>query len=183
MFGIGTNFTFPHFLFHENKKHLKKIIMPRKNSSPKSKFAGTAVFAAAIAAGTLASGCASIVSKSSYPVTISSSPEGADFTVKNADGKTIHKGKTPSTLLLESGCGFFRGETYWVRFEKDGYDAAYAEIDSTLDPWYIGNIVFGGLIGLLIVDPLTGAMWKIPEPECTPLRLYGESAAIDAETL
>jgi hypothetical protein len=30
-----------------------------------------------------------------------------------------------------------------------------------LDGWYIGNIVFGGLIGMLIVDPATGAMWKI----------------------
>ena len=27
-----------------------------------------------------------------------------------------------------------------------------------MNGWYIGNILFGGLIGFLIVDPLTGAM-------------------------
>jgi hypothetical protein len=32
-----------------------------------------------------------------------------------------------------------------------------------MDGWYIGNILFGGLIGILIVDPLTGAMWKLDD--------------------
>lgn len=30
-----------------------------------------------------------------------------------------------------------------------------------LSGWYLGNVVFGGLIGLLIVDPLTGAMYNL----------------------
>ncbi len=32
-----------------------------------------------------------------------------------------------------------------------------------MNGWYAGNIVFGGLIGILIVDPATGAMWDIKE--------------------
>lgn len=32
-----------------------------------------------------------------------------------------------------------------------------------MDGWYVGNIIFGGLIGLLLVDPITGAMWKLPD--------------------
>ncbi|KGQ53534.1 hypothetical protein IO44_11000, partial [Gallibacterium anatis str. Avicor] len=35
-----------------------------------------------------------------------------------------------------------------------------------IDGWYIGNILFGGIVGLLIVDPITGAMYKLP-PEVT----------------
>ena len=35
--------------------------------------------------------------------------------------------------------------------------------DAYLNGWYIGNVVFGGLIGLLIVDPETGAMWRLDE--------------------
>ena len=31
-----------------------------------------------------------------------------------------------------------------------------------MDPWYAGNIVFGGIIGAL-VDPAAGAMWKLPK--------------------
>jgi hypothetical protein len=34
-------------------------------------------------------------------------------------------------------------------------------VDSRINGWYVGNIVFGGLIGWLIVDPLTGAMWTL----------------------
>lgn len=32
-----------------------------------------------------------------------------------------------------------------------------------MDGWYIGNIFFGGLMGLLVIDPITGAMWKLPK--------------------
>lgn len=34
---------------------------------------------------------------------------------------------------------------------------------STLDGWYFGNIVFGGLLGILVIDPYTGAMYRLPE--------------------
>jgi len=36
-----------------------------------------------------------------------------------------------------------------------------------LSGWYWGNILFGGLIGVLIVDPITGKMWKLPTDDIT----------------
>ena len=30
-----------------------------------------------------------------------------------------------------------------------------------MNGWYIANIIFGGLIGLLIIDPATGAMYTL----------------------
>ncbi len=36
-------------------------------------------------------------------------------------------------------------------------------LSAGLDGWYIGNILFGGLIGMLIVDPATAAMWKLDD--------------------
>jgi hypothetical protein len=36
-------------------------------------------------------------------------------------------------------------------------------ITSKIDGWYFANIVFGGLIGMVIVDPATGAMFKLPD--------------------
>jgi hypothetical protein len=36
-------------------------------------------------------------------------------------------------------------------------------LTADIDGWYFGNLLFGGLIGILIVDPATGAMWKLPE--------------------
>ena len=105
------------------------------------------------------SGCASIVSKTTYPVSIKSFPPGEEFVVKNESGSTIHSGKTPQVVMLKAGDGFFDGATYKVEFEAGNV----LVIDSSLDPWYFGNILFGGLIGMVIVDPATGAMWKLPE--------------------
>lgn len=107
-------------------------------------------------------GCASIVSKSDYPVAISSSPDGADITITDKTGVQIYKGKTPTTVTLKSGAGFFSGASYDVAFERDDCEPQIMHIEREPDGWYIGNILFGGVIGMLIVDPATGAMWKLP---------------------
>lgn len=107
-------------------------------------------------------GCASIVSESEYPVSISSQPEGAEISIKNRSGKQIYSGKTPTSITLKAGAGFFKGEKYTVSFKKDGYAPHTAQVERGVDGWYIaGNFVFGGLIGWLIVDPATGAMWTL----------------------
>lgn len=36
-------------------------------------------------------------------------------------------------------------------------------LSANLNGWYFGNILFGGPLGILIVDPASGAMWKLPE--------------------
>lgn len=124
------------------------------------------------------SGCASIVSDSSYPVSISTSPQEATFEVINSDGLSIQKGRTPTTITLKSGNGYFGSETYTIKFSKEGYEEQTYLLDTSMDGWYIGNILFGGLIGLLIVDPITGAMWKLPE--AASVTLYENSAADDS---
>lgn len=109
-------------------------------------------------------GCASIISKSSYPVKITSSPSGAGITVYNKKGEQVHRGTTPATVNLKAGAGYFSGQNYTVEFRKDGYPVRKAQIRRGVDGWYIGgNFLFGGLIGWLIVDPLTGAMWTLKD--------------------
>ena len=107
------------------------------------------------------SSCASIVSKSDWPVTINSNPEQAKITITNEDGLKMYTGTTPTTLTLKAGKAYFDGLDYTVVFEKEGYEKQTIIISSKLNGWYLGNILFGGLIGILIVDPLTGAMWKL----------------------
>jgi len=119
--------------------------------------------AAVIGMAMLTTGCASIVSDSSYPVTINSNPEGATFLVTNDKGVQIHSGRTPSTVTLKSGSGYFSSASYTVTLKKEGFEDKSFVIESKLDGWYVGNILFGGLIGFLIVDPITGAMWKLPD--------------------
>lgn len=58
-----------------------------------------------------------------------------------------------------------------------GYKTAGVSIRSELSGWYFGNIVFGGLIGMLIVDPATGAMWNL-SPDKIEQTLSAEQAGI-----
>ncbi|MDD5412721.1 MAG: hypothetical protein PHF31_15155 [Methylobacter sp.] len=32
-----------------------------------------------------------------------------------------------------------------------------------MNGWYFGNLVFGGFVGILIIDPATSAMFRLPE--------------------
>jgi len=48
-----------------------------------------------------------------------------------------------------------------MRFAKDAYQAREVTVRGEIEGWYFGNIIFGGLIGLLAVDPATGAMYTL----------------------
>ncbi|MDN3234528.1 MULTISPECIES: hypothetical protein [Pseudomonas] len=109
------------------------------------------------------SGCASILGDSQYPVHVSSAPAGATFEITDKAGRVVHSGNTPSTVTLKSGRGYFKGETYTLKFHNPGYADKTVTLDSSVSGWYWGNILLGGVIGMLIVDPATGAMFKLPE--------------------
>lgn len=108
-------------------------------------------------------GCSSIVSKSDYPISIASTPTGASVVISDLKkGKEIFKGITPCNVTLKAKSGFFSPAKYSVVIKKPGYESQNVTLTASLDGWYFGNILFGGLIGMLIVDPATGAMWKLP---------------------
>jgi hypothetical protein len=107
------------------------------------------------------SGCASIISGKTQTMTFQSTPELSDITILNRDGKKIHVGKAPVTVSLNRGAGFFVPERYTVIFEKEGYEKKEITVSSSVNGWYVGNILFGGILGLLIIDPATGAMYSL----------------------
>jgi len=122
--------------------------------SPTKKFVVAGLFI-------LGTSCASIVSKSIYPVTIDSEPRGANVVIYNRRGFEVFKGGTPALVKLKSGAGFFQRAIYNIEISKDGYATKKVEVTATLNGWYFGNILFGGVIGFLIVDPATGAMYRL----------------------
>ena len=130
----------------------------------------------------LLTGCASIVSKSSWPITINSSPSEAKISIKDKKGIEIYTGNTPATLKLKSGAGFFSKARYQVTFEKVGYDKKVVPVEFKLNGWYFGNIIFGGPLGLLIIDPATGAMFKL-ETEFLNETLTKSVASVDTKEL
>jgi len=131
----------------------------------------------------LLSGCASIVSGGPELVTINSNPSEAKMTICNdRTGQCLTVGQTPYTATLDRSQGFFKPARYSIKCEKDGYDQVQRTLSAGLNGWYAGNIVFGGLIGILIVDPATGAMWDIKENnvvlDLSPLALKEEKTDI-----
>src|SRR5690242_16169180 len=128
----------------------------------------TAALAATLALG--ASGCASIIKGGgTQAVSIRSMPSDADVKIIEAKtGNTIQTGKTPFIVPLNKSTGYFAGGKYRVIVEKPGFTPREVIVDSGVNGWYVGgNLLFGGLIGWLIVDPATGAMWNLSPEEMT----------------
>lgn len=109
-------------------------------------------------------GCATILGKSSYPVSVSSNPSGASISITDKKGKEVYKGSSPATVNLKSGAGFFSRAEYQVKLSAKGYAEQIIPVNFKLNGWYFGNIFLGGFLGMLIVDPATGAMWKLETP-------------------
>jgi hypothetical protein len=70
----------------------------------------------------------------------------------------------PASLTLNRGAGYFKGEQYTVKLKKDGFKEKEIVLNSNVGGWYFGNLLIGGLIGMLIVDPISGAMYNL-EPQ------------------
>lgn len=118
-----------------------------------------------IALTTLAS-CATIMGKSApETLNVRSTPDQARVIITDESGAKIFEGKTPTSLPLEKKKSYFGGKKYDVKVFKEGYNEQIVTVDTKVGGWYIGNLLFGGLIGLLIVDPATGAMWTLDTNE------------------
>lgn len=130
----------------------------------------TKLLAVALSSSLLLSGCASIFTEQVYPVQVTSSPSGANVEIQDEDGNIVYNGVTPSTVKLESSAGYFDGQTYTVKFHKDGYADETTVIDSGVEGWYWANILVGGVLGMLIIDPATGAMFDLPTKASTHMK-------------
>lgn len=100
----------------------------------------------------LLSSCATIISGSRQKVRIASEPAAATVYIN-----AIEVGKTPVHKNLK------RNQAYELVLKLDGYKPYKTKLEKKFNAWYVGNILFGGLVGL-IVDPITGAMFKL-KPE------------------
>lgn len=98
---------------------------------------------------------------------MNSNPSGASFKVKDESGVIVAQGKTPQGVTLAKSDGsYFGKKSYQITMEKDGYEPVTMPIKANANGWYIGgNLVFGGLIGWLAVDPFNGGMYTLKPKE------------------
>jgi hypothetical protein len=113
------------------------------------------------------SSCASLLSPAKYKVKINSVPREAIVTIYNRKGIEVFSDTTPCEVKLKSSAGFFRRGIYTLEFTREGYKRSTEVITAQVNEWYYGNILFGGWLGLLVVDPLTGAMYRLNVREIT----------------
>jgi len=115
-------------------------------------------------------GCATIVHSGPRAISVASSPSGAKVSIYDRSNVLVQTNTTPFVAQLNTKYGYFKGQNYRLVFELPGHANAEVKIDSSLSGWYLGNLVFGGLVGMLIVDPMTGAMYDLkPEKIEQPL--------------
>ena len=94
-------------------------------------------------------GCATIVSGKTQDVTVRSNPSGAKVLVD-----VMMQGTTPLVANL------IRKKRHTLEISKEGYGRDVRATTRGFNWWYLGNLILGGVIGL-IVDPITGAIFDV----------------------
>jgi len=108
-------------------------------------------------------GCATIMGTETHHMPISSTPSDAVILITDEKGVEIFRGNTPTTVTLKKSDGtYFGKKSYNVIVSKSGFNSQMIPVKGSPNGWYVaGNLVFGGLIGYLIVDPLSGKMYNL----------------------
>jgi hypothetical protein len=113
----------------------------------------------------IASGCATIMNGPKKIVDIDSEPSKAKIIITDKRGDTVYSGLTPATAWLNRGAGYFAKAKYKISVSKPGYQSQTQTLKTGLNGLYLGNLLLGGVIGMLIVDPMSGAMWTFPQSD------------------
>lgn len=98
------------------------------------------------------SGCASIMSGTTQMVTIHSEPPDGKININGV------LGKAPLTMPLS------READQQVTVESEGYKPCSYRLGKTMNPWVVGDILIGGIIGI-IIDLASGAVYTYDSDE------------------
>jgi len=120
-------------------------------------------------------GCATVVSGTTQTIGINSDPEGADCQFTRKGSLVGRVNPTPGTMHVSKDY-----ESVAVLCKKEGFDDTTGVIGSEFQAATLGNILLGGVIGV-VVDAASGAMMKYPETVTFTLvpKLFDSDAARD----
>lgn len=108
----------------------------------------------------LIGGCATLTTSSSQTVTLTTDPAGAACTFRR-EGKVVGIiNPTPGSLMVSKS-----HTTIDVACVKDGYVDAVGSVGSRFQAMTFGNILFGGIVGV-VIDAASGATAEY-EPQIT----------------
>jgi hypothetical protein len=110
-----------------------------------------------LAFGLLLGGCATVVSGTTQTIGVNTDPEGADCQFSRKGVLVGRVNPTPGTMQVGKDY-----ESVTVLCRKEGFDETTGVIGSEFQAMTLGNILLGGVIGV-VVDAASGAMMKYPE--------------------
>lgn len=113
------------------------------------------------------SNCCTIIHGTTQEIAVNSQPSGAKVVVRG-----VHMATTPAVIELDR-----KESNIVLRFEKEGYEPVEIALKRGTDAWIAGNIIFGGVIGL-IVDFTNGAAYKL-SPETIQVELDRLDISLD----
>ena len=112
-----------------------------------------------LALSSVVSGCATIVHLGgNEELNVSSEPAGAKVVIDGTE-----RGLTPLATKVE------RKKDHAVVLTKEGFEENQSRVESHLSWWVAGNVILGGLVGIL-VDVLSGGGYTI-EPDAVAVTL------------
>jgi hypothetical protein len=117
------------------------------------------------------SSCATIVSGTTQKISFNSNPSNASIFIDD-----FEVGKTPFQTKLE------RKSEHKVVIKLEGYKPYQTKLEKSFNAWYIGNVIFGGLIGL-IIDPITGAIYELTPSQVNAQLEQGTVAKIKSSEI
>lgn len=116
-----------------------------------------------IGATVMLSACATIMGSPTQTMPIASTPSDAKVIITDETGMQVFAGQTPTSVTLNKSSGkYWGGKSFTVQISKPGFVTQTIPVTTSPNGWYIaGNLLFGGLIGYFIVDPLNGHMYSL----------------------
>ena len=122
---------------------------------------------ASLALVVLSTGCSTIMCGKNQTVSVTSRPPGAEVTVQNKYDDVVFKGVTPCDVILARGDADTGAGYYKVTLDKSGYEKVEVELVGKVNRAYLANVMNAG-IGMITVDPYTGAKWTLTPMEINP---------------
>jgi hypothetical protein len=93
-------------------------------------------------------------------VSINTRPPGADVVILNKFDDVVFKGVTPCEVSLPRGDADRGAGYYKVTVQKTGYTPFETELQGKVNRAYLANVM-NGCIGMITLDPYTGAKWTL----------------------
>jgi len=110
-------------------------------------------------------GCATIVHGDKQEIRVETNPPGANVTIV---GRRSQSMVSPAELVLR------RKHDYELEIKKEGYRTEYVQVEQHLGGWFWCNLLFGGIIGI-VVDISKGSAYNL-EPKEIHVTLEPERA-------